>query len=109
MRRVLMEGLQSVPSVGAVITGQAAQLPFFVVDSDGGEIEPVSAYLRDLLLGDASPLTAVAMRSICCGGTGCCGALRSAGRRRRRLMSRRWWAGCGPRAILSGNARGLVR
>jgi hypothetical protein len=32
-----MEGLRSVPSVGAVITGQAAQLPFFVVDSDGGE------------------------------------------------------------------------
>src|SRR6266699_6685351 len=57
MRRALMEGLRSVPSVGAVITGQAAQLPFFVVDSDGEEVEPVSAFLRDLMLGDASPLT----------------------------------------------------
>jgi hypothetical protein len=57
MRRALMEGLRSVPSVGAVITGQAAQLPFFVVDSYGGEVEPVSACLRDLMLGDASPLT----------------------------------------------------
>lgn len=57
MRRALMEGLRSVPSVGAVITGQAAQLPFFVVDSDGEEVEPVSACLRDLMLGDASPLT----------------------------------------------------
>ena len=36
----------------------AAQLPFFVVDSDGGEeVEPVSACLRDLMLGEASPLT----------------------------------------------------
>ena len=57
IRRGLMEGLRPVPSVGAVIAGQAARLPFFVVDSGGGEVEPVSACLRDLMLGDASPLT----------------------------------------------------
>lgn len=57
MRRAVMEGLQLVPSVGAVITGRPAQLPFFVVDGDGGEVGPVSACLRDLMLGDASPLT----------------------------------------------------
>ncbi len=55
--RALMEGLRLVPSVGAVITGQAARLPFLLVDSVGGEVEPVSACLRDLMLGDASPLT----------------------------------------------------
>ena len=32
-------------------------LPYVVVDGMGGEIEPVSGYLRDLVLGDASPLT----------------------------------------------------
>ena len=57
MRRALIEGLRSVSSVGAVITAQPAQLPFFVVDSDGGEVELVSACLQDLMLGDASPLT----------------------------------------------------
>ena len=57
LRRGLMEGLWPVPSVGAVIAGRSVQLPFFVVDGAGGEIGPVSAFLRDLMLGDASPLT----------------------------------------------------
>ena len=57
IRRALVEGLRSVPSAGAVITGQAAQLPFLVVNGDGEELCPVTAYLRDLTLGDASPLT----------------------------------------------------
>lgn len=45
------------PLVGSVVAGPAAQLPFFVVDSGGEELRYVSAYLRDLMLGDASPLT----------------------------------------------------
>ena len=57
MRRSLMEGLRSVPAVGAVAAGQGPNLPFFVVNSDGEELCPVTAYLRDLTLGDASPLT----------------------------------------------------
>ncbi len=32
-------------------------MPFFVVNSDGQELREVSAYLRDLVLGDVSPLT----------------------------------------------------
>jgi hypothetical protein len=32
-------------------------LPFFAVNSDGEELREVSAYLRDLMLGDVSPLT----------------------------------------------------
>src|SRR6266496_1433372 len=52
-----MEGLGSVPALGAVLAGQGAQLPFFVVNSDGEELREVSAYLRDLMLGDVSPLT----------------------------------------------------
>ena len=48
IRRALMEGLRSVPSVRAVVTGQAAQLPFFVVDSAGEDVELVSECLRDL-------------------------------------------------------------
>src|SRR5487761_1207026 len=52
-----MEGLGSVPALGAVLAGQGAQLPFFVVNSDGEELREVSAYLRGLMLGDVSPLT----------------------------------------------------
>jgi integrase len=57
VRRALMEGQCSVPAVGSVIAGVAPYLPFVVVDADGLEVEPVSAYLRDLMLGDVSSLT----------------------------------------------------
>ena len=40
-----------------MLAGLGAQLPFFVVNSDGEELRQVSAYLRDLMLGDVSPLT----------------------------------------------------
>ena len=57
VRRALMEGRCSVPGVGSVAVGRAADLPFVVMDADEREVEPVSAYLRDLALGDASRLT----------------------------------------------------
>ena len=57
VRRALVEGRCLVPAVGSVAVGRAADLPFVVVDADGREIEPVSEYLRDLALGDASRLT----------------------------------------------------
>lgn len=46
-----------VEEVGAVVKGSRASLPWFVVDAAGREIEPVSRYLRDLALCDASALT----------------------------------------------------
>jgi site-specific recombinase XerD len=57
VRRALMEGRCLVPGAGSVAAGRAADLPFAVMDADGREVEPVSAYLRDLVLGDASRLT----------------------------------------------------
>lgn len=57
MRRALADGRCSVPATGAVVAGGSAQLPFLVVDGDGAELGPVSAYLCDVMLGDASPLT----------------------------------------------------
>jgi integrase len=57
VRRALLEGRCSVPAVGAVVAGPRQDLPFVVVDADGRVVEPVSAYLRDLMLGDVSPLT----------------------------------------------------
>jgi integrase len=57
VRRALLEGHCSVSAVGSVVTGRGGDLPFVVVDGDGQVVEPVSAYLRDLMLGDASPLT----------------------------------------------------
>jgi integrase len=57
VRRALMEGRCSVPAVGAVVAGRGPGLPFVVAAGDGQAVEPVSAYLRDLMLGDASPLT----------------------------------------------------
>lgn len=52
-----MDGRGRLPSVGAVVKGSRPSLPWFVVDAAGREIEPVSRYLRDLALGDASALT----------------------------------------------------
>jgi integrase len=57
IRYALLEGRGSVPGVGTVTVGECVQLPFLVMDGDNAELEPVSAYLRDVMLGDASPLT----------------------------------------------------
>jgi len=40
-----MEGQCSVPAVGSVDAGVAPYLPYVVVDADGREVVPVSAYL----------------------------------------------------------------
>ncbi|SHH63191.1 hypothetical protein SAMN05444521_1203 [Streptomyces sp. 3214.6] len=52
-----MEGKCSLPEVGAVAAGTTRDLPFVLLDAGGCEVRPVSAYLRDLMLGDVSPLT----------------------------------------------------
>jgi hypothetical protein len=104
VRRALMEGLGSVPAAGAVLAGQGPQLPFVVVNCDGEELEAVSAYLRDLMLGDVSPLTCRSYafdllrwyRLLWCLGIGWEKATRP--------RSRRWWAGCGLPGTRSGNA-----
>lgn len=56
IRRALVEGRGCVPAVGAVVKGEAPDLPFVVVDGLGERLEPVAVYLRDLMLGDVSPL-----------------------------------------------------
>src|SRR6266568_7468985 len=53
----LMDGKADLPRVGAVVRGPSLSLPYVVVDAAGREVEPVSAYLRDLMLSDVSPLT----------------------------------------------------
>jgi integrase family protein with SAM-like domain len=53
----LMEGRVTLPRVGAVSACGLESLPWLVVDAAGREVEPVSRYLRDLALGDASPAT----------------------------------------------------
>jgi hypothetical protein len=51
IRHALAEGRVLVPSTGAVVAGGSVQLPFTVVDNYGAELEPVSAYLTDVMLG----------------------------------------------------------
>lgn len=58
IRRALMDGGEELPGTGAVRAGVTASLPFVVVDGHGEEVEPFSAFLRDLMLTDMSPLTA---------------------------------------------------
>ncbi len=58
IRRALMDGGEQLPRTGAVRAGVTASLPFVVVDEHGEEVEPFSAFLRDLMLTDMSPLTA---------------------------------------------------
>src|SRR5215470_5125483 len=53
----LMEGRSRLPWIGEVVCGRASVLPWLVRDGAGREVEPVSIYLRDRMLGDISPLT----------------------------------------------------
>jgi hypothetical protein len=53
----LIEGRALLPRIGEVVVGSGTALPWLVHDGAGREIEPVSNYLRDLTLGDVSPLT----------------------------------------------------
>ncbi|MFH9425486.1 tyrosine-type recombinase/integrase [Streptomyces sp. NPDC017529] len=57
VHRDLMDGRVRLSRIGAVAAGTSASLPWLVVDGAGREVEPVSSYLRDRLLGDVSPLT----------------------------------------------------
>ena len=45
LRRELMAGRCDLPRIGAVVAGPSAGLPYLVVDTAGGEVEPVSRYL----------------------------------------------------------------
>lgn len=53
----LIEGRAQLPRIGDVVAGPGPVLPWLVRDGAGREVEPVSSYLRDLALGDVSPLT----------------------------------------------------
>lgn len=57
IRRELAAGRATVPRVGAVVEGSPVGPPWLVLDGTGRELTPVSEYLRDVLLSDASPLT----------------------------------------------------
>lgn len=58
VRQALLDGGRKLPRIGAVRAGTTASLPYVVVDEHGEEVEPVSTFLRDLMLTDMSPLTA---------------------------------------------------
>ena len=53
----LIEGRARLPRIGEVVGGPGPGLPWLVRDGAGREVEPVSRYLRDRMLGDISPLT----------------------------------------------------
>lgn len=53
----MIEGRARLPRIGEVIFGPGLVLPWLVRDGAGREVEPVSSYLRDRMLGDISPLT----------------------------------------------------
>ncbi|WP_325099936.1 hypothetical protein [Streptomyces sp. GMY02] len=57
LRHELMEGRADIPRVGAVFPARGVHPPYIVVNGYDDEIEPVTAYLRDLALSDSSPLT----------------------------------------------------
>lgn len=57
VHRDLTDGRVRLSRMGAVAAGTSVSLPWLVVDGAGREVEPVSSYLRDRLLGDVSPLT----------------------------------------------------
>lgn len=57
LRRQLMEGIVDLPWLGSLVPGAGKIPPFVVLDEHGVQIEPIAVYLRDVSLGDASPLT----------------------------------------------------
>lgn len=57
VRAALSEGRIDLPRTGEVRAGDRPSLPYLVIDDHGVEVEPISKYLRDLALGDASRLT----------------------------------------------------
>ena len=57
LRRQLMEGRGAIPRTGSAAGTGRSLLPFVVLDDSGAEVEPVSQYLKELALGDCSPLT----------------------------------------------------
>jgi integrase len=52
-----MEGRARLPRIGEVLVGSGTMLPWLVVDGAGRDVEPISSYLRDRMLGDVSPST----------------------------------------------------
>jgi integrase len=57
LRQQLMEGRAAMPRVGSVVKAARLHPPFVVLGRDGAEVPEVTEYLRDLALGDCSPLT----------------------------------------------------
>jgi len=57
LRQELLDGQIELPRVGEVVAAEGRFPPFVVVGADGVEIESAVRFLRDLALGDASPLT----------------------------------------------------
>ncbi|TDB91205.1 site-specific integrase [Actinomadura sp. KC216] len=57
IRRSLLEGRAELPRVGQVRATEDDLLPFVVVDGASDPIEYFTVFLRELVLGDASPLT----------------------------------------------------
>jgi integrase len=57
LRKQLMEGLVGLPRLGKVRATDSPVLPFVVVDESGRGVQPVSAYLQDLVLSDRSAAT----------------------------------------------------
>jgi hypothetical protein len=53
----LMEGWDGMPRSGSVAGTGRSRPPFAVLDGSGAEVEPVSQCLKELALGDCSPLT----------------------------------------------------
>jgi integrase len=58
LRRGIMEGRPELPRVGSVSATGNASVPFELLDPDGQPVDVVSEWVRELLLGDASPRTA---------------------------------------------------
>lgn len=56
-RRALIDGGAIVPRVGRVVASDGLTPPWIVVDTNGGEVEAVTRYLRELVLCDMAPGT----------------------------------------------------
>ncbi|PZT88534.1 MAG: integrase [Gordonia sp. (in: high G+C Gram-positive bacteria)] len=56
-RYALADGAVELPRIGSVIASRSTGAPYEVAGADGGRIEPVDMWVRDLMLCDRSPRT----------------------------------------------------
>ena len=104
LRRQLVEGKVRLPNFGSVVESTSIVPPFVVIGADNAEVEPISAFLRDLTLSDCSQLTVRSYAHDLLRWWRLLGAVNTSGTRQPAARWSCWSAGCARRTTINGAA-----